>query len=272
MSTQAQIIARLPRHLRPYACVQDYARYTARDHAVWRFIMRQLTRSLEHSAHPVYFEGLKKTGIRLDRIPSIDEMNRCLEPLGWSALVVDGYIPISVFSEFQMRRILAIAMDMRSIDNILYTPAPDIVHESAGHAPFIVDVDYAEYLQRFGEISMKAISTQADHAVFLAIRALSALKEARNASDAELANAQAGLDAALAANDHSSEAARLARLQWWTIEYGLVGDVADYKLFGAGLLSSLGESRSCLDDGAVRKLPLTVEAVNTPYDLSLIHI
>ncbi|WP_411887629.1 aromatic amino acid hydroxylase [Hydrocarboniphaga effusa] len=268
MSTQAEIIARLPRHLRPYACVQDYARYTARDHAVWRFIMRQLTRSLEHSAHPVYFEGLKKTGIRLDRIPSIDEMNRCLEPLGWSALVVDGYIPTSVFSEFQMRRILAIAMDMRSIDNILYTPAPDIVHESAGHAPFIVDVDYAEYLQRFGEISMKAISTQADHAVFLAIRALSALKEARNASDAELANAQAGLDAALAANDHSSEAARLARLQWWTIEYGLVGDVADYKLFGAGLLSSLGESRSCLDDGAVRKLPLTVEAVNTPYDIT----
>lgn len=268
MSTQAQIIARLPRHLRPYACVQDYARYTARDHAVWRFIMRQLTRSLEHSAHPVYFEGLKKTGIRLDRIPSIDEMNRCLEPLGWSALVVDGYIPTSVFSEFQMRRILAIAMDMRSIDNILYTPAPDIVHESAGHAPFIVDVDYAEYLQRFGEISMKAISTQADHEVFLAIRELSALKEARNASDAELANAQARLDAALAANDHSSEAARLARLQWWTIEYGLVGDVTDYKLFGAGLLSSLGESRSCLDDGAVRKLPLTVEAVNTPYDIT----
>lgn len=268
MPTQAEIIAHLPRHLRPYACVQDYARYTARDHAVWRFIMRQLTRSLEHSAHPVYFEGLKKTGIRLDRIPSIDEMNRCLEPLGWSALVVDGYIPTSVFSEFQMRRILAIAMDMRSIDNILYTPAPDIVHESAGHAPFIVDVDYAEYLQRFGEISMKAISTQADHEVFLAIRELSALKEARNASDAELANAQARLDAALAANDHSSEAARLARLQWWTIEYGLVGDVTDYKLFGAGLLSSLGESRSCLDDGAVRKLPLTVEAMNTPYDIT----
>jgi phenylalanine-4-hydroxylase len=268
MPTQAEIIARLPRHLRPYACVQDYARYTARDHAVWRFIMRQLTRSLEHSAHPVYFEGLKKTGIRLDRIPSIDEMNRCLEPLGWSALVVDGYIPTSVFSEFQMRRILVIAMDMRSIDNILYTPAPDIVHESAGHAPFIVDVDYAEYLQRFGEISMKAISTQADHEVFLAIRELSALKEARNASEAELASAQARLDAALAANDHSSEAARLARLQWWTIEYGLVGDVTDYKLFGAGLLSSLGESRSCLDDGAVRKLPLTVEAVNTPYDIT----
>lgn len=268
MSTQAEIIARLPRHLRPYACVQDYGRYTARDHAVWRFIMRQLTRSLEHSAHPVYFEGLKKTGIRLDRIPSIDEMNRCLEPLGWSALVVDGYIPTSVFSEFQMRRILAIAMDMRSIDNILYTPAPDIVHESAGHAPFIVDVDYAEYLQRFGEISMKAIPTQADHAVFLAIRELSALKEARNASDTELADAQARLDAALAANDHSSEAARLARLQWWTIEYGLVGDVENYKLFGAGLLSSLGESRSCLDDQAVRKLPLTVEAVNTPYDIS----
>ena len=44
-----------------------------------------------------------------------------------------------------------------------------------------------------------------------------------------------------------SEAALLARLHWWTVEYGLVGEVDDYKIFGAGLLSSLGESVSCLE-------------------------
>lgn len=268
MSTQAEIIAGLPAHLRPYVKPQDYSRYTAQDHAVWRFVLHQLQRVLSKAAHPVYFEGLTKTGIGLDQIPSIDEMNRCLARLGWSALVVDGYIPATIFSEFQMRRILVIAMDMRSIEHILYTPTPDIVHEAAGHAPFIADVDYAEYLQRFGEISMKAISTEADHQVYLAVRQLSMLKERRGTSQAELDEAQAQLDAALAANDQSSEAAQLARLQWWTIEYGLVGTVDDYKLYGAGLLSSLGESVSCQDDTRVRKLPLTIEAIRVGFDIT----
>ncbi|HKY90859.1 MAG TPA: aromatic amino acid hydroxylase [Nevskiaceae bacterium] len=268
MATQAEIIASLPRHLRGYVKEQDYARYTAQDHAVWRFIMRQLQRVLRGSAHPVYFEGLAKTGISLEHIPSIDEMNRCLEKLGWRALVVDGYIPTSVFSEFQMRRILVIAMDMRSIDNLLYTPAPDIVHEAAGHAPFIVDVDYSEYLQRFGEISMKAISTEADHRVYLAVRNLSTLKETRGTPQAALDDAQRQLDAAIASNDQSSEAAKLSRLQWWTIEYGLVGTPDDYELFGAGLLSSLGESVSCRNDAKVVKRPLTVEAIDVAFDIT----
>lgn len=268
MTTQAEIIAGLPEHLRPYVKVQDYHRYTARDHAVWRFILRNLQRVLANAAHPVYFEGLAKTGISIDHIPSIDEMNRCLAKLGWSALIVDGYIPATVFSEFQMRRILVIAMDMRSIEHILYTPAPDIVHESAGHAPFIADVDYAEYLQRFGEISMKAISTDADHQVYLAVRHLSMLKEAPGTTPAQLDEAQARLDAALAANDQSSEAAKLARLQWWTIEYGLVGTVHDYRIYGAGLLSSLGESVSCQDDAKVPKLPLTIEAIRVGFDIT----
>lgn len=268
MRTQAEIIAGLPRHLRRYVREQDYGHYSAQDHAVWRFIMRQLTRQLAETAHPVYFEGLAKTGIGLERIPSIDDMNAQLSELGWCALVVDGYIPTSVFSELQSRRVLAIALDMRSIDNIAYTPAPDIVHESAGHAPFIADVDYAEYLQRFGTVSLKAISTAADHRVFLAIRALSSLKESCCATPADLDAAQAELDAALAANDHSSEAARLGRLQWWTIEYGLVGTPEDYRIFGAGLLSSMGESQSCLDDTQVAKRVLTVDAVEQGYDIT----
>ena len=266
--TQADIIAGLPRHLRPYVKEQDYARYTAQDHAVWRFVMRQLMRVLATAAHPVYLEGLARTGISLEHIPSVDEMNACLGQLGWSALVVDGYIPTAIFSEFQSRRILVIAMDMRSIDQVLYTPAPDIVHESAGHAPFIADVDYAEYLQRFGEVSLKAIATEADEQVYRAVRRLSELKQARDSAAGDLEAAEREVAQAFARNDDSSEAALLSRLQWWTIEYGLVGAVHDYKLFGAGLLSSLGESISCQDDARVRKLPLTLEAIKTGFDIT----
>ena len=268
-STQHALLQRLPSHLRAYVVEQDHARhYSAEDHAVWRYTLHQLQLALRDAAHPVYRDGLARTGIDLERIPSIDEMNVRMAELGWGAVVVDGFIPPAVFMEFQARRVLPIALDMRSIQHILYTPAPDIVHEAAGHAPFLVDVDYAEYLQAFGEVGMKAISTQADHAVYNAIRHLSIVKEDAAATPAEIHQAEQQLEAAQRANDNSSEAALLSRLHWWTVEYGLVGTPEDYKIFGAGLLSSLGESVSCQDDVAVPKRPLTVEAVRSAYDIT----
>ena len=266
--SQQDIVASLPAHLRPFVQSQDYGRYTARDQAVWRFVMRHLTRQLRETAHPVYLEGLAKTGIALDHIPSIDEMNAALAKLGWRAVVVDGFIPPAIFMEFQALKVLVIALDMRSVDHILYTPAPDIVHESAGHAPFIVDVDYAEFLQRFGEVGMKAIATQHDFEVYEAIRTLSIVKECPASSEQEIAEAQAKLLCLSDRDEPLSEAALLTRLHWWTVEYGLVGELNDYKLFGAGLLSSLDESVRCLNDELVRKIPLTVDAVTAQYDIT----
>ena len=267
--TQEQILQSLPSHLRPFVARQDYAQqYTPRDHAVWRFLLRRLSTRLASTAHPVYPEGLAKTGISMDHIPSIDEMNTCLAKLGWRAVVVDGFIPPSIFMEFQALRVLVIALDMRHIDHLLYTPAPDIVHESAGHAPFIADIDYAEYLQRFGELGMRAISNRHDEDLYQAIRQLSILKESASSTATEIEAAEQHLATLSAREVEPSEAALLTRLHWWTVEYGLVGELDNYRIFGAGLLSSLGESSHCLDDQAVKKIPLTVEAIVTPYDIT----
>lgn len=266
--TQEALIDSLPEHLRPFVKHQNYQQYTPQDQAAWRFIMSELTHQLTESAHPVYLEGLAKTGISLDHIPSIEEMNDCLRDLDWRAVVVDGFIPPAIFMEFQALKILVIALDMRSADHLLYTPAPDIVHESAGHAPFIVDIDYAEFLQRFGEVGMKAISTKADLEQYEVIRQLSILKACPESKDEDIAQAEQILKGLRERDDTPSEAALLTRLHWWTVEYGLVGSMEDYKIFGAGLLSSLGESQRCVDDLRVRKIPLTVNAVNTPYDIT----
>lgn len=265
--TQDDIVASLPAHLRPFVSRQDYADYTPRDQAVWRFVMRHLTAQLAETAHPVYLEGLEKTGIAQDHIPSIDEMNACLGKLGWRAVVVDGFIPPAIFMEFQALKVLVIAVNMRSVDHIFYTPAPDILHESAGHAPFIVDTDYAEFLQRFGEIGMRAIATHEDLEIYEAIRKLSILKECPDSTEADIEAAEAELQVLMASDKPPSEAALLTRLHWWTVEYGLVGTEDDYRIFGAGLLSSLGESLHCLRE-EVEKVPLTVNAVLEPYDIT----
>src|SRR5438045_4635674 len=159
----------LPKHLLQFAVDQRYEEYTPVDHAVWRFIMRQNIFFLKEYAHKVYFQGLLDTGICFERIPRIQEMNDILGKIGWGAVAVDGFIPPAAFMEFQAYKVLVIACDMRQIHHIEYTPAPDIVHEAAGHAPIIVDREYSNDLQRFGGERAKAMPSkkdfEVDHAV-----------------------------------------------------------------------------------------------------------
>jgi phenylalanine-4-hydroxylase len=51
------------------------------------------------------------------------------------------------------------------------------------------------------------------------------------------------------------------------VEYGLIGTLEQPKIYGAGLLSSIGESSSCMQPG-VEKLWYTIDAVNYSYDIT----
>ncbi|MBK7142349.1 MAG: aromatic amino acid hydroxylase [bacterium] len=260
-------VASLPNHLRQFYVSQNWEKYSPVDHAVWRFIMRQAVHILRENAHRIYFEGLLNTGINLDAIPRIEDMNEILGRIGWGAVAVDGFIPPAAFMEYQAHRVLVIACDMRQINHIEYTPAPDIVHEAAGHAPIIVDGEYAAYLQRFGEVGARAMSSRKDFELYEAIRHLSILKEAPNADPNEVEAAAKLVGERQANLGAPSEMARLSRLHWWTVEYGLIGNMEQPKIYGAGLLSSIGEAVSCLDEG-VKKIPYTIAAADVAFDIT----
>ena len=260
-------VAACPKHLLQFAVDQRYDDYTSVDHAVWRFIMRQNTFFLREYAHKVYFQGLLNTGISFERIPRIQEMNDILAKIGWGAVAVDGFIPPAAFMEFQAYKVLVIACDMRQIHHIEYTPAPDIVHEAAGHAPIIVDREYSNYLQRFGEVGARAMSSKKDFELYQAIRHLSILKEQPNAAPKELEEATKLVEHRQKNLGEPSEMALLSRLHWWTVEYGLIGTLENPKIYGAGLLSSIGESVSCLES-EVKKIPYSIDAMSVPFDIT----
>jgi phenylalanine-4-hydroxylase len=229
--------------------------------------MRKNIDFLSKHAHPSYIQGLETTGIGLDIIPNVEEINEALDKMGWRAVVVDGFIPPAAFMEFQAHKILVISAEIRTIEHILYTPAPDIVHEAAGHAPIIADQTYAEYLQKFGEYGSKAMASKSDFEVYEAIRHLSIIKEFPDTSEKEIKKAEVDLNVKIEANKVPSEAALLSRLHWWTVEYGLIGTPLNYKQYGAGLLSSVGESQHCLNP-EVTKFPLSVKCVDYNYDIT----
>jgi len=260
-------VSNLPLHLRKYIVPQVYEKYTPVDHAVWRYVMRQNYSYLKNVAYYPYIPGLKKAGLTIEKIPSLQEINDALTEIGWGAVTVDGFIPPAAFMEFQAYRVLVIAADIRQLEHIEYTSAPDIIHESAGHAPIISDTNYNKYLSYLGKLGTKALFSSKDYALYESIRALSILKEMPNADPQELAGAED-----LVLNNQQnlgapSEMALLSRLQWWTVEYGLIGTIENPKIYGAGLLSSIGESASCMNP-KVKKIEYTINALSYGYDIT----
>ena len=262
-----EVLDKLPHHLRNLIIDQPYNRYTPQDHAVWRYIMRQNVKYLPAVAHASYLDGLKRTGISIDRIPQMYGMNRILKEIGWAAVAVDGFIPPAAFMEFQAYNVLVIAADIRPIDQVLYTPAPDIIHEAAGHAPIIADEEYSAYLRDFGRTGSKAFSSIYDNKIYKAIRHLSILKADPYTSFDAIEKAEAELDNLSKLHKAPSEMALLRNLHWWTVEYGLIGTVENLKIYGAGLLSSIAESHNCLKP-LVKKLPYTLDAQNFSFDIT----
>jgi phenylalanine-4-hydroxylase len=261
------LLDRLPKHLKQFIKPQDYEDYSSINQAVWRYVMRKNVDYLSKVAHSSYLDGLNKTGISIESIPSMYGMNRILKEIGWAAVAVDGFIPPNAFMEFQAYNVLVIASDIRQLENIEYTPAPDIIHEGAGHAPIIANPEYAEYLRRFGEIGSKAISSAHDYEIYEAIRELSILEEAEGTPESELIRIRSKVDELQAKSTEPSEMALIRNLHWWTVEYGLIGTVENPKIYGAGLLSSIGESEWCMTD-KVEKLPYSIDAAYQGFDIT----
>jgi phenylalanine-4-hydroxylase len=260
-------VANLPLHLRKYIVEQEYEKYTSINHAVWRYVMRQNYSFLKNVAYYPYIPGLKKAGLTIEKIPSLQEINDALQEIGWGAVTVDGFIPPAAFMEFQAYRVLVIAADIRQLEHIEYTSAPDIIHESAGHAPIISETKYNQYLSYLGKLGTKALFSSKDYELYESIRALSILKEVPNVDKEELAKAEAKVLFNQQNLGAPSEMALLSRLQWWSVEYGLIGDLDNPKIYGAGLLSSIGESASCMRP-EVKKIPYTIDAINFSYDIT----
>jgi phenylalanine-4-hydroxylase len=261
------LIDRLPNHLKQFIKPQVYEDYTPINQAVWRYVMRKNVDYLSKVAHNSYLEGLEKTGLEIDNIPNMYGMNRILKEIGWAAVAVDGFIPPNAFMEFQAYNVLVIACDIRQLEHIEYTPAPDIIHEGAGHAPIIANPEYAEYLRRFGELGCKAISSARDYELYEAIRLLSILKEAEGTPEADIKKAEEQVDFLQSNMGELSEMSRIRNLHWWTVEYGLIGTIDNPKIYGAGLLSSIGESAWCMTNN-VKKIPYDITAADQSFDIT----
>ena len=103
--------------------------------------------------------------------------------------------------------------------------------------------------------------------MYEAVRLLSIIKEAEGTPQAEIEAAEKQVDFLQNNMGELSEMARIRNLHWWTVEYGLIGTVENPKIYGAGLLSSIGESAWCMTD-EVAKIPYDISAADKSFDIT----
>lgn len=201
---------------------QPLEQYGQVDHAVWNQLYARQSALLQGRACDAFVAGLAKIELSADRVPSFADVNRQLKPAtGWEIVAVPGLVPDRVFFEHLANRRFPVTWWMRRPDQLDYLQEPDCFHDLFGHVPLLINPVFADYMHAYGR-------------------------------------------AALAVADDPQALARLARLYWYTVEFGLIRDERStngLSIYGAGIVSSKGESLYSLESAAPNRLGFDLERV-----------
>jgi phenylalanine-4-hydroxylase len=135
------------------------AAYSLEEDAVWAALYRRRVATLRTTACRELIAGMESIGLEPNRVPLLSDVNSRLARLtGWSAVPVSGFLPADMFFALLAERRFPVTVNVRRMEELEYTPAPDIFHDVFGHLPLHSHRVFAQFLQRFGEVARRATS------------------------------------------------------------------------------------------------------------------
>jgi phenylalanine-4-hydroxylase len=197
---------------------QDWAAYSAGEHAMWDRLFARQSRQLVGRAVPAFLNGLDVLHLSRPGIPDFAELSEKLAALtGWRVVAVPGLVPDEVFFEHLAHRRFVAGRFIRRPHQIDYLKEPDVFHDVFGHVPLLTDPVFADYMQAYGAGGLRAVR-------------LGAIE-------------------------------RLARLYWHTVEFGLIRSPEGLRIYGAGIVSSHGESLYALESRKPSRIAFDLKRV-----------
>jgi phenylalanine-4-hydroxylase len=249
---------------------QNYSQYTVSDFEVWKNVLTQqnnLINMYSHQIAPAYLSGLTKLGIASSNIPHLNEINKALQPVGWHTACVNGYISEVVYFRFIANKIFPVSRNLRKAQHIDHSPIPDFIHDVIGHLPLLFIQDYQNILLRIAKLNTLVKGNELDVTLSKTNLELALLKESLDLSNPQIQDSLKKIEQIrIGLKKNPTTLTKLNRLFLWSVEFGLMGTVNDYKCFGAGLLSSPTELQNALHGGNTKVLPYTLDVIN--YDIN----
>ncbi len=199
---------------------QPWADYTETDHQVWATLFERQRDLLVGRASEAFMRNKRAMGMRADRIPKFEDLNRMLRAAtGWELIGVQGLLPELDFFDHLANRRFPVTWWIRKPEQLDYLAEPDLFHDLFGHVPLLMNPVFADYMAAYGRGGVKA------HGI--------------------------GPEALV----------NLTRLYWYTVEFGLIREPEGLRIYGAGILSSKGESIHCLESAAPNRIGFDMERI-----------
>ncbi len=219
--------------LHAMAPTQKLEDYTQEQHSTWNFLYDRQKAHLQDKASRLYLDTLDAMSDTLTRtsIPMVEDMALQLkEATGWSIEIVPGLIPPSDFFKLLSKKKFCTSTWVRRKDQVDYIEEPDMFHDTFGHIPPLMNLDFASFMHRFGEVGT-----------------------------------------AIANDGRDFQVTQLQRLYWFFVEFGFIREDGEAKLFGAGIMSSYGETSHAWALRNKLKVFNLEEVMSTPFRADVIQ-
>ncbi len=211
--------------LGPYENFQHFDQYSLAEHLSWACLIVEQQKTKHRYACREYLEGEQLFAIRGTTIPDYYLLNaRIYQATGWQLATVSEIIPAELFFTCHSRRFFPVTTFMRALEQD-YLQEPDIGHDVAGHVATFTIPAVASVMRNHGK-ARDMVYAERDEK----------LKQAQ--SEDEKAKIIAWADELLL---------YAGRIYWFTVEFGLVMQDGEVRDFGAGILSSPGETIFSID-------------------------
>ena len=141
-----------------YVIDQNWAGYSADEHAVWDFLYRRQRDILADRADEAVLKGHETLNLNRGGIPNFAEINEELKArTGFTVVAVPGLVPDEVFFTHLANRRFPAGQFIRGRHQLDYLQEPDIFHDVFGHVPLLTNPVFADYMEAYGQGGLRAM-------------------------------------------------------------------------------------------------------------------
>ncbi len=149
-----------------YIIRERWEDFTTEEHDRWKFLFDRQMTIFQGRVAQEHIDSLKRLNISADRIPKFEEISKILkEHTGFEIAAVPGLVPEDIFFKMLKNRQFPSTTFLRTPDKIDYLQEPDIFHDIFGHIPLLVIPAFADYMEAFATIALKALERSAEDVI-----------------------------------------------------------------------------------------------------------
>lgn len=136
---------------------RPFKQFAPAEDRIWSLLWDKQIANCRRYASQLWLEGLDMLGLEPTRIPDFGQLSRRLFDLtGWKLVSTDViFSDGQTWFEHLARRQFLITEYIRDEKDLLYTPLPDIWHDSFGHLPLMANPRYADYVEQFAHVALR---------------------------------------------------------------------------------------------------------------------